>query len=110
MPEPALQSLVGQTIANYQITEKRGSGGMGVVYKAFDTKLNRSVALKFLTGGEASTDQARARLMEEARAASALDHPNIGTIYGIEEGPDRSLFMVMAYYEGATLSSKTRLG
>jgi serine/threonine-protein kinase len=83
---------------------------MGVVYKAFDTKLSRTVALKFLLGGSDSTEQARARLMEEARAASALDHPNIGTIYGIEDGPDHSLFMVMAYYDGAKLSSKIRRG
>src|SRR5579864_5012079 len=110
MPEPALQSLAGQTIASYRISDKLGAGGMGVVYKAFDTKLSRTVALKFLTSEEDASEQARARLVEEARAASALDHPNIGTIYGIEEGPGHALFIVMAYYEGATLSSKIHHG
>src|SRR5438128_363218 len=83
---------------------------MGVVYKALDTKLSRTVALKFLTRETSSTEQARNELIAEARAASALDHPNIGTIHGIEEGPDHSLFIVMAYYEGTTLYNKIRVG
>jgi serine/threonine protein kinase/tetratricopeptide (TPR) repeat protein len=104
--DPALQPVVGQTIASYKILEKLGAGGMGVVYKAFDTKLSRPVALKFLTRAASSTEHARNELIAEARAASALDHPNIGTIYGIEEGPENSLFLVMAYYEGETLSQR----
>lgn len=70
---------------------------MGLVYKAFDTKLSRMVALKFLTLETGSTEESRDKLIAEARAASILDHPNIGTIYGIEEGPGSSLFIVMAY-------------
>src|SRR5581483_5728917 len=105
-PEPTLQPLVGQTIAEYRVLERLGAGGMGTVYKAFDTKLSRTVALKFLIGEASSSEEARNRLIAEARAASALDHPNIGTIYGIEEAPDSSLFIVMAFYEGATLYTR----
>src|SRR5262249_3000412 len=83
---------------------------MGVVYKAYDAKLSRTVALKFLTLETGSTEESRDKLIAEARAASILDHPNIGTIYGIEEGPGNSLFIVMAYYEGTTLFNKIRLG
>ncbi len=83
---------------------------MGVVYKAIDTKLSRTVALKFLPLDADAPDSARSSLLEEARAASALDHPNIGTIHGIEEGPGGRIFIVMACYEGITLTDKIRQG
>ncbi|MGB8325347.1 MAG: protein kinase [Candidatus Acidiferrum sp.] len=96
--------MLGQTIAHYEITDKLGAGGMGVVYKARDLKLQRTVALKFLPNDIALHPRDKENLLREARAASSLDHPNIGAIYGLEEGPDRQVFIVMAYYEGDTLS------
>jgi eukaryotic-like serine/threonine-protein kinase len=104
--DTAQPAPVGQTLNSYKVMEKLGAGGMGVVYKALDTRLQRTVALKFLPRD--SPQDFRSRLMEEARAASALDHPNIGTIYGIEETPDNQMFIVMAYYEGQTLAQKIR--
>lgn len=106
--ETAQPAPVGQTLNSYKVIEKLGAGGMGVVYKALDTRLQRTVALKFLSLEADSSRDFRSRLMEEARAASALDHPNIGTIYGIEEAPDGQMFIVMAYYEGQTLANKLR--
>jgi eukaryotic-like serine/threonine-protein kinase len=102
--------MLGQTISHYRITQKLGAGGMGVVYKAIDLKLERTVALKFLPQDMVVTGVDRERLLREARAASALDHPNIGVIHGLEESEDRQFFIVMGYYEGVTLAEKLDRG
>ncbi|MBZ5532061.1 MAG: protein kinase [Acidobacteriia bacterium] len=106
MNEGSQPASAGQTVNGYQILGMLGAGGMGMVYKALDIKLKRTVALKFLPPESNASEAARALFLEEARAASALDHPNIGTIHGIEEDPEGRLFIVMAYYEGQTLSHK----
>ena len=95
--------MIGQTISHYKILGKLGEGGMGVVYKAQDVKLPRFAALKFLPPHLSSDENAKRRFIHEAEAASALDHPNIGTIYEIDETPDGQMFIAMAYYEGQNL-------
>ena len=101
-------SMIGQEISHYRIESRVGGGGMGVIYKARDLDLDRTVALKFLPPQLSDDPEAKERFLREAKAASALDHPNICTIHEIAETDDGQLFIVMAHYEGETLEARIR--
>jgi serine/threonine protein kinase len=102
--------MIGKTISHYKILEKLGEGGMGVVYKAEDTKLKRVVALKFLPPEITRDQDAKKRFVREAQAASALQHNNICTIHEIDETPDGRMFICMDYYTGETVREKIKRG
>jgi serine/threonine protein kinase len=106
--------MIGQTISHYRITEKLGEGGMGVVYKALDTKLNRPVALKFILSESLQTEVIKIRLLQEARAAASVNHPNVCTVYEIDEiktdKGEEQVFIAMEYIEGFNLEEKIQSG
>ena len=102
--------MIGKTLCHYKILEKLGEGGMGIVYKAEDTKLKRNVALKFLPAGREWKSESKQRFIQEAQAASALDHANICTVHEIDETTDGQTFIVMALYEGEILADRLKRG
>ncbi|MFV2074031.1 MAG: serine/threonine-protein kinase, partial [Thermoanaerobaculales bacterium] len=102
--------MIGQTVSHYRILESLGGGGMGLVYRAHDTRLDRPVALKFLPKEWSREKEFRERFAREARATSALDHPHICTIYEIDETPDGQLFIAMAYCPGENLKQRILRG
>lgn len=100
--------MIGEIVSHYKILEKLGGGGMGVVYKVQDQKLDRFAALKFLPPHLSADEEIKQRFIAEAKAASALDHNNICTVYEIDETEKGQMFIAMAYYDGETL--KKRIG
>jgi serine/threonine protein kinase len=102
--------MIGDTVSHYTILERLGGGGMGVVYKAEDTRLKRIVALKFLPPELTRDPEAKQRFIHEAQAASSLDHTNICNIHEIDETPDGQIFIVMAFYDGETVKKKIDRG
>ena len=100
--------MIGQNISHYKITSKLGQGGMGEVYRATDTKLNREVALKVLPEAFASDTQRMARLSREAQMLASLNHPNIASIYGLEEADGRQA-LVLELVEGETLADRIKI-
>ena len=109
LPSPSVVAP-GQRVKAYRILSCLGAGGMGTVYKALDTRLERLVVLKFLQPHLNSNQTAKQRFILEAKAASALDHPNICTIYDIDETADGHLFIVMAFYDGESLEQRLAHG
>ena len=98
--------MIGQTISHYKIIDKLGEGGMGIIYKAEDLKLKRTVALKVLPESFTQDEESKRRFIFEAQNASSLQHNNICTIHEIDETSDGQLFISMDYYEGETLKNK----
>src|ERR1041385_651659 len=101
---------VGTRLGPYEVLSPVGAGGMGVVYLARDTRLDRLVALKFVPPHLSEEPEQRRQLIQEARAASALDHPNIGVVHEIDETLDGHVFLAMAYYEGQSLKNRIAAG
>ena len=97
-----------QTVSHFQILEPLGAGGMGQVYRALDTNLKRTVALKFVSSDLLNEPKARSRLLREARSAATLNHPNICTIHEIGESEEGQSYIAMACYEGVSLHSKIK--
>src|SRR5437899_2079128 len=97
-------TMINQTISHYKILEKLGEGGMGVVYKAQDTRLDRFVAIKFLPSHLSGSADNKARFLQEAKATAALNHPNILSVYDVGEHDD-SMFLVLELVDGKTLSA-----
>lgn len=110
MSDPSATLSAGDLVGNYKILGMAGAGGMGVVYRALDVKLERTVALKFLPEHLVSSGDEKERFLREARTASSLDHPNVGVIHGLEETENGHCFIVMAYYAGETLAHRMRRG
>lgn len=110
MPDTGTKLAAGDRVGEYEILARVGAGGMGVVYRALDLKLRRTVALKFLPEELFANSAKKEQFLREARTASALDHPNIGVIHGIEEAADGRMFIVMTYYEGETVARKLLSG
>jgi serine/threonine protein kinase len=104
------KSVIGKKVAHYKILEKLGAGGMGVVFKAEDTKLKRTVALKFLPAELTRDEESKERFIKEAQAASALEHTNICNIHEINETKDGQMYICMAFYEGQTLKDRIKQG
>ena len=102
--------VAGSQLGPYRVTAELGHGGMGVVYTAHDPRLDRQVAIKVLPPNLTRDDTAKQRFLQEAKAASALDHPNICNIHEINETDDGQLYLVMAYYEGETLKQRIERG
>src|SRR5215472_11912150 len=102
-------AFIGRVLSHYRIEARLGSGGMGLVYRATDLKLGRAVAIKLLSRQLSTSEEAKTRFQREARAASALDHPNIGVIYELSEH-DGELFIAMAFYDGESLKQRIQRG
>src|SRR6202000_1915853 len=103
-------SLIGATVSHYRILERLGGGGMGVVYKAWDLRLERFVALKFLSPHRSGSGDFKVRFAREARTASRLEHPNICTVFETDETADQRLFIAMAFCDGESLKRKIERG